>query len=173
MTRLLRWTALAAVWAAIGVGVGVALAVAGPYVLGGRSFTVMSGSMEPAIHTGDVVVDETIAPRDARIGDVVTFPDPHRGGKLVTHRLRSLRRAGASMSAVTKGDANNTVERWRVPANGTIGRVVYRVPQLGYAMSYVRTPYGRIVLIGIAIAVIAAIALARIWRREPTAEGNS
>ena len=36
----------------------------------------MSGSMQPAIHTGDVVVDESIAPAEARVGDVVTFKDP-------------------------------------------------------------------------------------------------
>ncbi len=170
MKRLLRWLVMGTLWVALGAGAGLALAVAGPYVFGGRSFTVMSGSMHPAIDTGDVVIDEKIAPRDARVGDIVTFPDPERGGKLVTHRLRSLHREGSSMSAVTKGDANTGVEHWRVPASGQIGRVIYRVPKLGYAMSYIRRPYGRIVLMGIAIAVIAAIALARIWRREPTAE---
>ena len=50
--------------------------VVAPYALGGRSYTVMSGSMEPRIHTGDVVAEERIAPRDMRSGDIVTFQDP-------------------------------------------------------------------------------------------------
>src|SRR5437899_2420221 len=79
MKWLLRWLVMATLWAALGAGAGLTLAVAGPYVFGGRSFTVMSGSMQPAIDTGDVVIDETIAPRDARVGDIVTFPDPDRG----------------------------------------------------------------------------------------------
>ncbi len=55
---------------------------------GFRSFTVLSGSMEPAISTGDVVVNERVGPLETRPGDVLTFRDPTRQGRLITHRLR-------------------------------------------------------------------------------------
>ena len=162
--RPLRRLAVAALWTSLGLGAGIALAIAGPYVLGGRSFTVMSGSMEPVIHTGDVVVNQTISPRTAKPGDIVTFPAPDGSGRLITHRLRSVRLKGDRISAETKGDANNTVERWNVPASGRIGRVVYRVPKLGYALASVRSPKGRLLLLLVAVVALAALALERIWR---------
>ncbi len=164
VTRWLRRLTMAAVWTLLGTGAGIALAIAGPYVVGGRTFTVMSGSMEPVIHTGDVVVNQTISPRTAKPGDIVTFPAPDGSGRLVTHRLRSVRLQGDRISAETKGDANNTVERWSVPAGGRIGRVVYRVPKLGYALASVRSPKGRLLLLVVAVLALAALALERIWR---------
>src|SRR5437870_10347633 len=61
-----------------------------PVLAGYHSFTVMSGSMEPTIHTGDVVVDQQISPADARVGDIVTFQGPTDHSKLITHRVRSI-----------------------------------------------------------------------------------
>ena len=149
------------------------LALIGPYMLGGRSFTVMSGSMEPAIHTGDVVVDDTISPRAAKPGDVVTFPAPDGSRRLITHRLRSARIQGGRLHAVSKGDANNTVERWQVPADGHIGRVVYRVPKVGYALASVTSGKGRFVLLAVVILAFAGLALERIWRSPSTDAGRA
>ena len=162
--RPMRQGAALAGWGLLGVLVGLTLALAGPYVLGGRSFTVMSGSMEPAIDTGDVVVDETISPRTAKPGDVVTFPAPDGSKRLITHRLRAVSEHGGQVRAETKGDANNTVERWQVPANGHIGRVVYRVPKIGYALATVISPRGRLLLLVVVIVALAGLALERIWR---------
>lgn len=157
----------------IGGGVAVAvaglltLALAGPLLFGARPFTVMSGSMEPAIHTGDVVVNDTIRPSQARIGDVLTFRDPADQDRLITHRLRSMRRRGARIAMVTRGDANTGVERWTVPIDGRIGRVVYRVPRVGYFLAWARGPGGRLLLVTIPAALLAALELASLWRGRP------
>jgi signal peptidase len=151
-------------WAMLGALVGLALALAGPYVVGARSFTVMSGSMEPTIHTGDVVVGETISPRAAKPGDVVTFPAPDGSHRLITHRLRSTQMEGGRIKAETKGDANNTVERWQVPADGHIGRVVYRVPRVGYVLASAVSPRGRFLVLVAVILAFTGLALERIWR---------
>ena len=47
-----------------------------PAATGHQSLTVLTGSMEPSLDTGSVVIDEVIAPTEARIGDIVTFTDP-------------------------------------------------------------------------------------------------
>ena len=52
------------------------LAIAVPLAFGARPYTVLTGSMEPTISPGDVVIDERISPLEARVGDVVTFRDP-------------------------------------------------------------------------------------------------
>jgi signal peptidase len=149
-----------------GLAVGLLIAIGASVATGHRTFSVMSGSMEPTIHTGDVVVDEPIAPLDARVGDVVTFKDPSRGGELVTHRLRSVRPNGGVVSMVTKGDANTAVERWTVPVNGSIGRVAYRLPRAGYAIATIRGRFGRLLLIALPALLLGLYELTRIWRRK-------
>ena len=148
-----------------GLVIGLVIAIGVSLALGYRTFAVLSGSMEPNIHTGDAVVDKPIRPLDARVGDVVTFKDPGRGGELVTHRLRSIRPNGATVAMVTKGDANTAVERWNVPVNGSVGRVTYRLPHLGRAMAAVRGRYGRLLLIALPALLLGLYELTRIWRR--------
>jgi signal peptidase I len=159
-------------WAAAGLAVGIVLAVAAPLAVGQRPYTVLTGSMEPAIGAGDVVVVKRIAPRDARVGDVVTFSDPNQPGRLITHRVRSSRRRGSHVDFVTKGDANNAPERWRVASDGEISRVAYRVPEVGRLARFAHTPPGLLLLVLGPLLLLAAQEIARIWRprREITGE---
>jgi signal peptidase len=159
---------------AMGLALGITALVGIPNVIGGKSFTVMSGSMTPAILAGDVVIDERIHPLDARIGDIITFQDPHRK-RLLTHRLRSVRRRDNVMEMVTKGDANNTVERWSMPVRGELGRVRYRVPVIGRLLWRTRTPQARIFMVALPALALGLFELFGIWRprrkshREPDA----
>ena len=159
-----------AAWAGLAFCATLLAAVALPAAIGMRSFTVMSGSMEPTIHVGDVVIDSKISPLDARPGDVVTFSDPTGRHRLITHRIRSIHARGNQVQVVTKGDANNTVERWTVPANGRIGRVELRVWKLGYPLVYAHSRYGLILLVGVPALLLCGIELGRIWRTEPKEE---
>jgi signal peptidase I len=153
-------------WTAIGFALCIALAVIAPRAVGGQSYTVMSGSMRPAIDTGDVVVNKRISPLEARPGDVLTFRDPSDANRLVTHRLRSAAIRNGTAQMVTKGDANNTVERWSVQANGSIGRVTYRVPRLGYVLAWGGGRTGKLLLIAVPALLLAMWELLRIWRPE-------
>jgi signal peptidase len=143
-------------WLFLGALFAALLASAAPLALGDHSFTLRSGSMTPTMETGDVVVTEPISPLSARVG-----------GKLFSHRVQSIRPAGETVHFVTRGDANTSVERWSVPADGSIGKVVYRVPKLGYALVWTGTPEGRIALIAIPALLLCWTALARIWRPRP------
>ena len=152
--------------AALGAGIAVLLAVAVPTALGGRTLTVMSGSMSPAIATGDVVASRGIRASEARVGDIVTFRHPQEPSRLVTHRVRAIRLAGGTVSFVTKGDANRgSVERWSVPADGKIGRVVFRIPKLGYALAWLGGRWSRFGLL-LPVILLAAFELRRLWRRD-------
>jgi signal peptidase I len=156
-------------WGLGGAAGAVALAIAIAVAFGDRPLTEMSGSMNPAIQTGDVVISKPIHPLEARPGDIVTFKDPASGGRhLITHRLRSFDVHGGTVVAVTKGDANNTVERWAAPAGARIGRVVLRVPRLGYALALSRGPFGKLLLIVIPALMLGALELVRIWRPRRT-----
>lgn len=151
-------------YALVGLVVGLILALTVPIGFGYRTMSVLSGSMSPAIEAGDAVVVKGVSPLEARIGDVVTFPDPSRGGRLVTHRVRGIRIVGGQASFVTKGDANNATETWAVAVDGTIGRVAYAVPKAGYILVWGGSPLGRIALIAVPLMLIGALEVARIWR---------
>ena len=159
-----RRAGLFVLWICLGLVFGSLLAAAGPLALGDRSFTMRSGSMTPAIEAGDVVVTEPLTPLSVEVGDIVTFRDPEGSGRLYSHRVLSIRPAGEAVRFVTRGDANTATERWSVPADGTVGRVLYRIPKIGYALVWTGTIPFRIVLIAIPALLLCGGGLARIWR---------
>lgn len=156
-------------WALIGAAAAALLAVTVPYALGGRSYTVMSGSMEPRIHVGDVVGEERISPADLRSGDIVTFSDPQKTGRMITHRVRSVREQAGVYSVVTKGDANTNVERWTIRSDGQLGRVQYRVAHVGRLLVFTRGRFGILLLVVLPALLLGAMELRRIWARPQEA----
>jgi signal peptidase I len=151
-------------WALAAFVLAALLSTALPFAVGARSLVVKSGSMTPTIRTGDVVVVRPIAPTEAKVGDIVTFEDPDGSKRLLVHRVRAIARHGRRFHLTTQGDANTTQEHWQVPVDGTIGTVVYRVPKIGFAVSWISTPAGRIGLIVVPALVLAGSMLAGIWR---------
>jgi signal peptidase I len=171
-SRLHRRAGLFVLWVCLGLVFASLLAVAGPLALGDRSFTMRSGSMTPAIEAGDVVVTEPLPPLSVKVGDVVTFRDPEGSGRLYSHRVQSIRPVGEDVRFVTRGDANTATERWSVPADGTVGRVLYRIPKIGYALVWTGTVPVRIALIAIPALLLCGTGLARIWRPRPKLEAD-
>lgn len=113
-----------------------------PDVLGYAPLAVVSGSMEPAISVGDLVVVHREGAYQA--GDVIAFQD---GGALTTHRIV----AEGPEGFVTKGDANNAQDARPVAAEQVAGRVVLAIPFAGSAALFLRTPPG--------LALFAALGL--------------
>jgi signal peptidase len=159
-TQLLR---IAGGGAAVGIAAGLLLAVVVLLGLGYRGLTVLSGSMEPALATGDVVVLHQVPPRSLAVGDVVTFRDPENGARLITHRVRGLVERDGRVEVITRGDANSGSERWSVPVHGHLGRVVARVPHLGSAVAWMHGGLGALAL----LLVPACLALRALPGRRP------
>lgn len=155
-------------WAVLGLVLGLMAIVTLPSVFGYQSLTVVSGSMEPTLGTGSVVIDRVISPAEARPGDIVTFQDPIRPRQL-THRLQKVRVEGDTFYMVTLGDANDAPERWTVPRNGQIGRVVAHLPKLGYARTALGTRYARFGALGLVLA-LGALLLVDMWRPQRPVE---
>lgn len=151
-----------AAYALLGFGAGLLLAIALPLAVGARPLTVLSGSMEPTLATGDVVVVERIRPQDVHVGDVVTYRDPD--GSLVTHRVRGVRPRGERVELITRGDANNASERWTLASDGELSRALYRVPLAGRVLVRTSSPEGRLALIVLPLLLLGAWQIKRIWR---------
>jgi signal peptidase len=147
----------------LGVALMLALVLVASPLTGHRSLTVLSGSMEPTLEKGSVVIDEVIHPTEARVGDIVTFSDPANEERSITHRLRSVRVEGNTAHMVTRGDANDSGEQWEIALDGEIGRVAYHVPKVGYVRALVGTRNGYVVL-GLALVLLGGWVLADVWR---------
>ena len=147
-----------------GIVAGIALALALPFAFDARPLAVLSGSMEPTLDTGDVTVVKRIAPLAARPGDIVTFRDPHRSGRLVTHRVRAMALRGSQVVFTTRGDANNVSEHWQVSTGDRISRVVYRIPDLGHLLMLFRSSRVPAILFGLALCLLLVLELVGIWR---------
>jgi signal peptidase len=159
------------VWALGGFAIGLAMAAGGPVPFGMRSFTVLSGSMEPVLSTGDVIVEKPVRASEVRVGDIVTFNDPEHRGRRITHRVRSVRIERSRARFVTKGDANDSVERWETGADGTLGRVTYRIPLIGYGIARLSGPGAKLFLVMVPALLLAALELVRIWKPKPREPG--
>jgi signal peptidase len=163
--RVLRWPLMAASWVAWGFLIGLVCAVTLPVLFGFKPMTVLTGSMRPMIQPGDMVVDQPIPATEIRVGDIVTYRDPHEA-RTITHRVRSISISHGQAHVVTKGDANNTVEKWQIPVDGKVGRVAYTVPKIGYPVTWSHTRNGRIALVSIPALLLAIWAMLKIWRRS-------
>ena len=127
---------------------------------------VKSGSMEPTIPTGSVVVVAPAASYAA--GDVVTFGRDTRTEIPTTHRILSAAGEGAARVFVTKGDANEEQDPRPVAESEVIGKVWLHVPYVGYVLDFARQPLGFTFMIGIPAALIILDELVRIGREVST-----
>ena len=155
-----------AIWLSAGFALALLIPAVLPNAAGYESFVVRSGSMEPTIHRGDVLVSDPISADRAKAGDIVTFDDP-LGGDLITHRVSAVTTSGEEVLFVTKGDANDGVERWRVSADAQIPRLSYRIPKLGHTALTAEDPHKRLVLIGLAMVAAGAFLMHRRRRSGP------
>lgn len=114
---------------------------------------VMSGSMEPAIKTGSMVV---IKPQSAYIaGDVITFGKDNKKDIPTTHRIQDVRVEAGSFIFRTKGDANESADLSEVAQKDVIGKVIFSIPFLGYILDFAKKPLGFALLIGVpSVAIV-------------------
>ena len=102
---------------------------------------VLSGSMEPALSVGDMLV---VAPQESyEVEDVVVF---QTGRSTVVHRIISINEEGV----ITRGDANNTEDE-PIALESIKGKVIIVIPFVGYIVNLIKTPIGTIILLGLAV----------------------
>ncbi|WP_193605266.1 signal peptidase I [Nocardioides dongkuii] len=105
-----------------------------PRVAGATPYTVLTGSMEPNLPPGTLIVTQQVPVEDIEIGEVVTFQIESGKPQVVTHRVIATRQGESGRPEfLTQGDANPIPdEGWR-PAESVRGVLWYAVPELGHA----------------------------------------
>ena len=128
-----------------------------PMPFGYGSAVVLSGSMEPAMSKGDLIlVRETDRFFE---GQIVVFED---GGMLVVHRIVNI----TQEQITTRGDANNTEDDPILP-DSIQGEVIAVLPGAGRIVEALRSPAGLLVVL---LAAFCLMELPHLRRRKKDEE---
>ncbi len=115
------------------------------------AYTIVSPSMVPNINVLDVIITTRVSdPSKIKVGDVITFnsTDYRSSGVTVTHRVKKVEKTSdGKYLFTTKGDANNTEDATRQPFSSIYGKVLLRLPKLGYIQYILSTVLGWLLLI--------------------------
>ena len=117
-----------------------------------KFLTVLSGSMTPAIKMGSVVLVKPAS--DYKIGDVITFGEISKIKTPTTHRIYEMKVQGSQPVYITKGDANNAPDIREITNKDILGKVLFSVPYLGYAVDAAKKPFGFALIIIVPAALI-------------------
>jgi signal peptidase I len=146
----------------------MALLALGLSVVGYRPLIVSSGSMEPALRVGDVVLVEDVEARQLKVGDVATLRDPLEVADTLTHRVRAISDNGQVVVVTTRGDANTADETFTMQPTAIVGRIVTRFAAIGTFVAWAGNPRVRWIAAVVGVGTIAVLA-ARRQHRRPTA----
>ena len=146
---VVRYPVLILLCILIGIGIyalnaSVILGNRFPMPFGYGFSAILSGSMEPTLSAGDMVL---IKEQDSySVGDIVAYQYGTIG---VVHRI--IRIEGDS--AITQGDANN-IEDNGIPLNIIKGRVIWSIPVVGEWIVVLKSPISILALILAAVLLL-------------------
>lgn len=121
-------------------------------IMGYKPGVVISGSMEPAIQAGDMIISKGVNPEDVKIGDVITYRV--KGAIPVTHRVVGIYEKSGKVIYETKGDFNRAKDIEDISSDRLVGRMILKIPQAGYAVQFLKSKVGFTIVIIIPIIVL-------------------
>ena len=134
-----------------------------PRLLGYHIYSVISGSMEPAIPTGSLVYIQETEPAEIETGDVIAFYGNMDSSSIITHRVTDNRIVMGEF--ITKGDANQAEDMNPVPYENFIGKVVRSVPAAGRAAELFTSTDGKILAVSVILVSVILQGLAALLER--------
>lgn len=100
-----------------------------PSVLEIKTFVIISGSMEPKLNIGDVVIIKKVEESELKEDDIISF---RSGEAIITHRINKIVIDDTGkIKYETKGDNNNTPDRTLVKYQDIEGKLINKIPYVG------------------------------------------
>ena len=120
------------------------------------AYVIATGSMEPVIKTKDAVLVRRVESDDIKVGDVVTYlsNDEAYPGILITHRVVNIDDENGRKLYYTKGDYNDTIDRLPIDDSQIYGKVIMRIPKIGYIKYFLVSSSGWMIAIAIPSLII-------------------
>lgn len=120
-------------------------------VAGYALLEVVSGSMEPTIMVGDLIIIDTNC-KEYKNDDIITFRDINDA--FVTHRIKSIDYDKSIM--ITQGDANDSRDE-AMSTSAIVGKYVVKIPAMGKVMAALKNPLVMVLILVIGIVVCALV----------------
>ena len=150
---------------------GALLAAAAPRLLGYQSYVIYGSSMEPTIKLGSLILTEPVVAEELQVGDIIAFRTANE--VTVTHRIVAARHEDGQHYFKTKGDASNGGDPTEVRLEGSVHRLAYKLPYLGYFVDFAKSPLGMIFLIALPAAALLASSFSKRGRPQRRAEAEA
>ena len=164
----LAWALLVArtiATALVTVTVGLALWSVLPVAAGWQPSVVMTGSMEPRLNPGDVVLSAPASALTVHPGEIILVTNPAMPSHQLMHRFLHYTPSG---DLITKGDANPQADSTPVPPRSVHGLPRLRLPYLGLGVLWLRDHAWR----QLSIAVLVILASFGLLNSGPTLEDD-
>ena len=149
----------------------LAVALVGVRLAGIRTFTVLSGSMEPTYHVGSLIYVKKVDPTTIRPGQVITFMLDEN--TVATHRVVEVVPDEDDPSTLrfrTKGDANDAEDGTLVHYKTVVGTPVFTIPYLGYFSNWITHAPGKYIAITAAVVFLILLFLPDMLKKADEAD---
>jgi len=134
-----------------------------------NAYVVLSGSMIPAIQVKDIVVTKKVPAEELEVEDIITFiaPDSRYGGISITHRIldKYYDESLGTYTYRTKGDNNNVADSSLVPNDNILGKVILKIPKLGYLQDLLASKVGLILVVLIPSLAILSYDIMKVFKK--------
>lgn len=111
-----------------------------PDLLGYKAMIVLSGSMEPTIMKGDLIIVKNVDSKELKTKDIIAFRNADK--TITSHRITNIDTINGKLYFKTKGDNNNTMDEGVVDSKDIEGMYISRIPELGNFLMYIQTIQG-------------------------------
>lgn len=115
-----------------------------PGAFGIKPVLVLSGSMSPEFETNALIFVKEVDTTALKEGDVICYLT---NGTAITHRIEEVVTEDGGMRYITKGDANNTIDRLPVYPEQVEGVYIGHIPALGGVAMFMQSTTGMILFI--------------------------
>ncbi len=106
-----------------------------PMPLGFNMLTVLTGSMQPYMETGDKVIIVKTDSDNLAIGDVITFK---HDGMIITHRIVDIFDDEKPLRIQTKGDFNNSIDSFTIHHDQIVGKLLFRLTPFNFFIQLIK-----------------------------------
>lgn len=130
-------------------------------------YVIVTESMVPTINVNDAIIVKRVKNNTLDIGDIITFSsnDIYFNGLTVTHRIVGKKLdVDGNYIYRTKGDNNSLEDTALVNLDNIYGKVVLRLPKIGYIHGFISTPFGFILSIIIPVLMVIYYEAWRIYK---------
>jgi signal peptidase len=139
------------------------LTVAATNLLGYNNYVIYSGSMDPTVKVGSLLLTRPADVEDLQVGDVITYRSPGNH-TILTHRIVSIRQQDGERVFTTKGDASLEPDPRGVILRGQVSKMTFDIPYLGYVVDFAKSIQGVVLLLVVPAAGLLLIYTLRAWK---------